>query len=122
MYTLTRVRTTPFLVYVTVPDREEALRIARAVVESGLAAGCNVLPGVRSVYRWQGGICEADECMLFAQVSDTALNDFCSEVRRQHSHRVPCIVALPLAGGHEPFFHWINENSLPASEDAGRHM
>lgn len=85
-----------FLVYVTVPHEREALDLARMLVEARLAAGVNVLPGARSVYRWQGEVREAGECLLLAQVSRAAFEDFCAAVRRAHSYEVPCIVALPL--------------------------
>ena len=65
-----------FLVYVTVPDEPEALALARMLVETRLAAGVNVLPGACSVYRWQGEVREAGECLLLAQVSRAAFEDF----------------------------------------------
>ncbi|MDR2054442.1 MAG: divalent-cation tolerance protein CutA [Desulfovibrio sp.] len=102
-----------YLAYVTVPDRERALAIARTLVETRLAAGVNVLPGATSVYRWRGEIRETGECLLFAQVSREAFPCFCETVRRHHCHEVPCIVALPLQAGHTPFVRWIEENSLP---------
>ena len=68
----------------------------------------------RSVYRWQGEVREAGECLLLAQVSRAAFEDFCAAVRRAHSYEVPCIVALPLEAGHQPFLLWIEENSLPS--------
>lgn len=92
-----------FLVYVTVPHEREALDLARMLVEARLAAGVNVLPGARSVYRWQGEVREAGECLLLAQVSRAAFEDFCAAVRRAHSYEVPCIVALPLEAGTSPF-------------------
>jgi periplasmic divalent cation tolerance protein len=102
-----------YLAYVTVPDVERALVIARTLVEARLAAGVNVLPGALSVYRWRGDVKEAEECLLFAQVGRAAFADFCETVRRHHCHEVPCIVALPLRAGHMPFLRWIEENSLP---------
>jgi periplasmic divalent cation tolerance protein len=89
------------------------LVIARALVEARLAAGVNVLSGALSVYRWRGEVREAEECLLFAQVSRAAFSAFCETVRRHHCHEVPCIVALPLQAGHPPFMGWIAENSLP---------
>ena len=103
-----------FLVYVTVPHEREALDLARMLVEARLAAGVNVLPGARSVYRWQGEVREAGDCLLLAQVGRAAFEDFCAAVRRAHSYEVPCIVALPLEAGHQPFLRWIEENSLPS--------
>jgi periplasmic divalent cation tolerance protein len=102
-----------YLAYVTVPGRELALTIARTLVEARLAAGVNVLPGALSVYRWQGEVREAEECLLFAQVSRAVFSDFCETVRRHHCHEVPCIVALHLQAGHTPFMRWIEKNSLP---------
>ena len=84
-----------FLVYVTVPHEREALDLARMLVEARLAAGVNVLPGARSVYRWQGEVREAGECLLLAQVGRAAFEDFCAAVRRAHSYEVPCIVKRP---------------------------
>ncbi len=78
------------LVYVTVPDEREALTLARMLVEAG-------------------------ECLLLAQVSRAAFEDFCAAVRAAHSYEVPCIVALPLEAGHRPFLRWIEENSLPSA-------
>ena len=103
-----------FLVYVTVPHEREALDLARMLVEARLAAGVNVLPGARSVYRWQGEVREAGECLLLAQVCRGGFAVFCAGVRRAHSYDVPGFVALPLAAGHEPFLLWIEENSLPS--------
>lgn len=99
-----------YLAYVTAPSMDEARRLARMLVEKKLAAGVNVVPGAWSVYRWQGKICEAGECLLLAQVSQEALPDFQQVVLAEHSYELPCIVALPLEG-HAPFLRWIAENS-----------
>ncbi|WP_297669569.1 divalent-cation tolerance protein CutA [uncultured Desulfovibrio sp.] len=104
-----------YLAYVTAPAQDEALALARALVEEGLAAGVNVIPGARSVYRWRGAVREAGECLLLAQVSGAALPAFTRAVRERHGYEVPCIVALTIADGHEPFLRWIAENSLPPS-------
>ena len=102
-----------FLVYITTPTREEALALARALVELGLAAGANVLSGAQSVYRWKGEIREAAECLLLVQVSGAALPALTEEVRRRHSYEVPCVIAMPIEEAHQPFLRWIAENSLP---------
>ncbi|MDR2572873.1 MAG: divalent-cation tolerance protein CutA [Desulfovibrio sp.] len=101
------------LVYVTVPGREHAVNMARALVESRLAAGVNVLPGARSVYRWRDEVREAEECLLFAQVSRAAFADFCRLARQLHCHETPCIIALPIQDAYGPFARWIGKNSLP---------
>lgn len=105
------------LAYVTVPDAAGdgacALRLARSLVERGLAAGVNVVDGATSVYRWRGDVCEARERVLFAQVAAAAFAAFCDAVAEAHPHMVPCVLGLPVAAGHEPFARWIAENSAP---------
>ena len=102
-----------FLVYMTAPSEQEALHLARELVRLRLAAGVNMLPAARSVYRWQGTVHEAGECLLLAQVSEAALPEFMEKARALHSYEVPCVVAMPIAAGHQPFLQWIAENSLP---------
>ena len=100
-----------YLVYVTAPDEELALDLARMLVEQSLAAGVNIVPGARSIYRWRGQVHDAPECLLLAQVSREALPAFEAAVKAMHSYEVPCIVALPIEAGHEPYLRWIRENS-----------
>ena len=102
-----------FLVYVTAPHEELALELARALVGEGLAAGVNIVPGARSIYRWRGEVHDEAECLLLAQVSRAALPAFEEAVKRLHPYEVPCIVAVPIEAGHGPFLHWIQENSQP---------
>lgn len=97
---------------------DAARLLARELVAARLAAGVNILPGAASVYRWQEKICEAAEIVLLAQVSEAALADFSAHVRARHPHEVPCISALPIAGGNAAFLRWIGENSLPVPPDA----
>ncbi|GFH63154.1 MAG: divalent ion tolerance protein CutA [Candidatus Desulfovibrio kirbyi] len=102
------------LVYITVPDKKNAHALADMLVAEKLAAGVNLLRGVRSVYRWQGSVRESREYLLLAQVSRAAFENFCQAVRKHHPHEVPCIVALPIETGFTPFLDWIRENSLPS--------
>lgn len=103
------------LVYLTMPDEDAALALARMLVHERLAAGVNIVPGARSIYRWRDDVHEAAECLLLAQVAEAAFDDFSSAVRRVHTYEVPCIIALPLTAGHAPFLQWIEENSRPSS-------
>lgn len=104
-----------YLVYITIPTMDEARQLARILVEESLAAGVNIVPGATSVYRWQGQIHEAQECLLLAQISRAAFADACTAICSLHSYETPCIVALPITAGHEPFLTWIENNSLPSS-------
>ena len=98
----------------TPPGLSAARRLARHLVEEGLAAGINLLPGALSVYRWQGEVCEHGEILLLAQVAQDALPDFQAALRALHPYEVPCLVALTPDDGYPPFLDWIDHNSRPA--------
>ena len=103
------------LVYITAPNQEEALLLARCLVNSRLAAGVNVLPGACSVYRWQGAVREEPEAMLIAQTRADRFAELEAAVRALHSYEVPCIVALPLCRGSADFLTWIDAETRPAT-------
>ncbi len=104
------------LACVTVPDGATARTLAHLMVERRLAAGVNILPGVLSVYRWDGKVRESRECLLLAQVSRAAWEDFRAAVEAAHPYEVPCIVGMPLEKGNAPFLAWIAQNSSPAGQ------
>ena len=104
------------LACVTVPDGATARTLAQRRVERRLAAGVNILPGVLSVYRWDGKVRESRECLLLAQVSRAAWEDFRAAVEAAHPYEVPCIVGMPLEKGNAPFLAWIAQNSSPAGQ------
>lgn len=95
------------LVYVTTGSKEEAHRIGRALVEERLAAAVNIIAGVASIYRWDGAIHEADEVVVVAKTRREMLDALTARVREMHRYDCPCVVALPVAGGSEPYLRWI---------------
>lgn len=98
-------------IYVTAASREEALRIARAVVEERLAACANVLPEVTSVYRWEGKVNEEPEVALVLKTTVDRVEAVTERVRKLHSYSCPCVVALPIVGGNSEFLAWIGEET-----------
>ncbi len=98
-------------VYMTATDLEEAGRIGRALVEKRLAACVNILGGMRSLYWWEGKIQSDAECVLIAKTMDTELDALIKEVKALHSYDVPCIAALPIAGGNLDFLQWIENET-----------
>jgi periplasmic divalent cation tolerance protein len=95
-------------VYVTAPSPEEAARIGRAVVEERLAACANVLDGMHSIYRWRGRLEEAKEVVLILKTRAERLPELTARVKALHSYEVPCVVALPIAGGNAAYLDWIS--------------
>lgn len=96
-----------YFVYVTAADKEEALRIARQVVEERLAACANVLDSIRSIYWWEGAVQEADEAVLILKTTEAKLPALIEAVRQAHSYGCPCVVAVPISAGNPAFLQWI---------------
>lgn len=101
------------LVYVTAADREEALRIGRAVVEARLAACVNVVDGMSALYHWAGKIETGTESILLAKTTAARLPALMSAIRQHHSYDCPCIVALPLVDGDADYLAWIAREVEP---------
>lgn len=99
------------LVYVTVPDGDVAERVARTVVEERLAACVNVVPGIRSFYRWQGRIEEDGEKLLLMKTQARLFHALRQRVVELHPYEVPCITALPVVDGHGPYLSWVREET-----------
>jgi periplasmic divalent cation tolerance protein len=87
---------------------EEAQRVARALVEKRLAACVNVMPGVRSVYRWQDKIEDEEEVLLLIKTSRALMEELRGEIERLHSYEVPEVIALQVVDGSERYLAWMN--------------
>jgi periplasmic divalent cation tolerance protein len=96
-------------VYIAVASAEEAESIAKALVESHLAGCVNILPGVRSIYRWQGHIEASEEVILIAKSRNELFWQLEQKVKNLSSYDCPGIVAWPIVAGHEPYLEWLGE-------------
>jgi periplasmic divalent cation tolerance protein len=97
----------PTFVYVTASSRDEARKIARHAVEERLAACANILPGITSVYWWEGKIQEDSEVSLILKTRRDLVDPLVARIKELHSYTCPCVVALPLSGGNPAFLDWI---------------
>jgi periplasmic divalent cation tolerance protein len=95
------------IVLSTCADRAQAERIAHRLVEQHLAACVNILPGVRSVYRWQGAVESADEVMLVIKTNLAHTEGVQSTIASLHSYDVPEFLVLPIAGGSDAYLSWL---------------
>ena len=93
--------------YITTPSVAEAERIGTALVERRLAACANILPGMRSVYRWAGTIETAEEAVLIAKTTADRAEPLIAAVTALHPYDEPCIALLPIAAGARGFLDWI---------------
>ncbi len=99
------------VVLVTCPTRQVGEKLGRALVEERLAACVNVVPGLTSIYRWQGKVCNDPEILLVIKTRRTCLRALICRVERLHPYSVPEIIALPLAGGSAPYLSWVREST-----------
>ena len=100
--------TDKIVVFSTCSSREEAVRIARDLVEARLAACVNMIPGVNSVYRWQGAVEEAEEVALIIKSSRALFEPLRARIEKLSSYTTPEIVALSIVGGSEAYLQWMN--------------
>ena len=100
------------VVFVTVPSEDEALRIARHVVENKLAACTNIVPGLRSIYRWKGEICDDGELLCIMKTKRVLFGKLKEAVKKIHSYEVAEIIAVQLADGSEDYLSWLAGETL----------
>lgn len=95
------------IVMVNVPDEPTAHHIARVLVEGRLAACVNVLPEVRSVYRWQGKIEEASEVTILIKTTQARYAELEAAIKSAHPYDVPELIALPIVAGLPEYLGWV---------------
>lgn len=96
-------------VLTTVGTEEQANLIAGELVSRGLAACVNVVPGVRSVYRWQGEVVSDGELLLIAKIRESDFEAVAAAIRELHSYDQPEVLALPVSAGDPGYLAWIAE-------------
>ena len=92
----------------TCPDAGVAERIARVLVEEGLAACVNILAPVRSIYKWRGRIEDASEQLLVIKSAAARFAAIRDRLRDLHPYELPEIIAVPIADGLPEYLAWLN--------------
>jgi periplasmic divalent cation tolerance protein len=95
------------VVLVTTPTPERAAEIARVVVEERLAACGNVVPGLRSIYRWQGQVHDDPEALLVLKTTRARFEALRDRILALHPYEVPEVIALPVEAGSAAYLAWI---------------
>ncbi len=104
------------VVLTTVGNREEAQKIANALVESEIAACVNIVGPARSIYRWQGKVENAEEFLLIVKTWGDAYERVEETIKELHSYDVPECIALRVERGSEHYLEWV-ENSVRAEDE-----
>lgn len=95
------------VVLITVPSGEVGERIATALVNERLAACVSIVPGLRSIFIWEGRAQKEDELLLLAKTEAVRLGALEARVLALHPYSVPEILALPAVAGHAPYLTWV---------------
>ncbi len=94
----------------TCPDAESAQRIAAALVDKDLAACVNIVPGLRSIYRWKGKRESADELLLIIKSRVTDYAKLEALICELHPYELPEIIAVPIHAGLAAYLQWIERD------------
>lgn len=95
----------------TAPNADEAASIARAVVEEGLAACCNIVPGLRSIYRWKGQLCDEAEVLCVFKTRAALFERLGHRIKELHSYEVPEVVSIAIDNGLPEYLDWITAST-----------
>lgn len=98
------------LVLSTASSEKEAMMIAQALVEHELAACVNVVPAIRSIYRWKGKIWNEVENMLFIKTTSPQLEELKKMLKELHSYELPEVLALKIDDGEKNVLNWIGSS------------
>jgi periplasmic divalent cation tolerance protein len=95
----------------TVPDADKAAEIARTLVEEHLCACVNIVPGLRSIYRWEGKLSDDTEVLCIMKTARDRFDQVAARIKQLHPYSVPEIIALPIAKGFEPYLEWVRKST-----------
>jgi periplasmic divalent cation tolerance protein len=98
---------TAVVVLVTAPNADSAAAMARTLVEEGLAACGNVVPGVRSIYRWEGKVQDDAEALLVLKTERRLVPELKARLPALHPYQVPELLVLPVEDGLGPYLAWV---------------
>ena len=96
---------------------EAAAEIATTLVEARLAACVNVVPGVQSIYRWDGAIEQADESLLVVKCAAVCEEETRAAIVRSHPYDVPEVISVDVRDGHPPYVEWVLRECGAGSEE-----
>ena len=98
------------VVLVTAPNTEVAESLVRRVVEEGIVACGTILPGVTSIFRWQGAVERETEAQIVFKTTESGAERLVRRVPELHPYDVPEVLVLPVDAGHDPYLEWGEES------------
>jgi periplasmic divalent cation tolerance protein len=99
------------VIFCTISSKDEALIIAKELVQKKLAACVNIIEGLISVYEWKNELCMEKECFMIIKSRKELFNEIKKEIVSLHSYEVPEIISMPVTDGLESYLDWIKKNT-----------
>ena len=103
----------PVLIYSTFPTPEAAAAVGNALVEARLAACVNIIPGMTSIYRWEGKIAKEAEAVMVIKTRRSLAEAAIAAARQRHPYSNPALIVIPLDGGSADYLAWLMQETAP---------
>ncbi len=97
------------LVFVTASSEKEGEKIGETLVKEGLAACTNLVPGVKSIFKWKEELCKEDEVLMLVKSNESLFEELKNRIIDLHSYDVPEVIAIPIAFGSADYLKWMDE-------------
>jgi periplasmic divalent cation tolerance protein len=102
------------VVLTTLATEDEAVTLVRALLDRRLVACGTVLPGARSLYRWEGTVADEQEAVVLLKTGRGRVSELERAFADLHPYKVPELIALPVAAGLDRYLQWIGAETEPA--------
>lgn len=99
------------MVLLTAPNADQAAELAHALVEARVAACVNIVPGLRSIYRWEGAVEDQAEVLMVVKTAADRFEALQQKVLALHPYEVPEVLRLDVAEGHLPYLDWVRDST-----------
>jgi periplasmic divalent cation tolerance protein len=99
--------TDALLVFTTLPSADKAAELAKLLVNERLVACANLLPAIRSIYRWQGELHDENEVLVLLKTRAEHLERLKLRILEVHPYEVPEVLAVPIESGYQPYLDWL---------------
>lgn len=99
------------VILVTAVNQEEAVRIGKEMVNAKLAACANVIPGIQSIYRWNGKVVQEEEVLLILKSVKQRYRALEKAIKTMHTYEIPEIIALPVKEGFDRYIGWVGRET-----------
>jgi periplasmic divalent cation tolerance protein len=103
--------TEAMLVFTTLPNADKAADIGRALVEERLAACANLIPAIRSIYRWEGKLQDENEVLVLLKTRADNIERLKARILELHPYEVPEVLAVPVESGYQAYLDWLSNQT-----------